>query len=280
MEQKWEILTDWKINLETEEDRFEYFNKDAFIPGKIYRIHRFSGLPVIVEFQKFGYRYNHDMSETYPRILICSETADVPIDEITAICVYNIINDDENSSSESTKTADVSGFKDFIVTKHSYRVNEKLKDIKTVPRLSTDKMYINGELKIKGFDTTIDKFSFLHTQCVLIELPTGDEISIPASDHPKVETSDVPNCPVFIEDTSELGWNKDLAAGEFYIMLNKFGEKKLMLIKRIYTDKIEHVLCCSRYDRNKLTYFVEAVSYTLTIEDAKDRKFIPIKDVQ
>ena len=132
MEQKWEILTDWKINLETEEDRYEYFNKDAFIPGKIYRIHRFSGLPVIVEFQKFGYRYNHDMSETYPRILICSETADVPIDEITAICVYNIINDDENSSSESTKTADVSGFKDFIVTKHSYRVNEKLKDIQII----------------------------------------------------------------------------------------------------------------------------------------------------
>ncbi len=279
MEQKWEILTDWKINLETEEDGFAYFNTKSFIPGKIYRIHRFSGLPVIVEFQKFGYRYNHDMSETYPRILICNETSDVQIDEITAICVYNIINDDENPPSESTKTADVSGFKDFVVSKHSYHVNEKLKDVKTIPRLYTDKMYITGKSKIVGIDRSSSSHT-QRTQYVRIELPTGDAISIPASDHPSVETSDGPNFPVFIEDESGLKWHKDLATGEFYIMLNKSGEKRPILIRSIYNDKIEYMDCYSRYSRDNCVYFVESIAYEMTIEDAKDYKFIPVKDVQ
>jgi hypothetical protein len=282
MEQKWEILTDWKINLETEEDRFEYFNKEAFIPGKIYRIHRFSGLPVIVEFQKFGYRYNHDMSETYPRILICNETSDVPIDEITAICVYNIINDDENQPSESTKTADVSGFKDFVVSNHSYHVNKILNDIKPavlVSSLTSDKINISGELKITGIDITIHYSSFLHTQCVRIELPTGDEITIPASDHPWIE-SNGQNFPVFIEDESGLKWHKDLATGEFYIILTKSGEKRPILIRSIHNDEIEYVDCYSRYSRDNCVYFVESIAYEMTIEDAKDYKFIPVKDVQ
>ena len=288
MERKWEILTDWKINLETGENEFAYFNTKSFIPGQIYRIHRSTGLPVIVEFQKFGYRYNHDLSTTYPRILICDETADVPIDEITAICVYNINNDDENVPSESTesmKTTDVSGFKDFIVTKHSYHVNEKLKGVETIPGLFTDKMEIKGELKIVGIDRSSSSHT-QHTQYVCIELPTGDAISIPASDNPMFGSNDYTNSafnfnyPVFIEDKQELKWHEDLASGGFYIMLNKFGEKKLILIKSIHNDKIEHVVCCSRYDRNKLAYFVEAVSYTLTIEDAKDCKFISVHDAQ
>jgi hypothetical protein len=279
MEQKWEILTDWKINLETEEDRFEYFNKEAFIPGKIYRIHRFSGLPVIVEFQKFGYRYNPDMSETYPRILICNETLDVPIDEITAICVYNIINDDENPPSESTKTADVSGFKDFVVSNQSYHVNKNLKDIETVSVLSSDKINISGALKITGIDIMVDRYPCSPSQGVRFELPTGDEITIPASDHPWVG-SDQRNLPVFIEDRSELKWHKDLAAGEFYIMSDKFGVKNPILIRRIYNDKIEYMDCYSRYNRDNCAYFVESIAYEMTIKDAKDYKFIPVKDVQ
>jgi hypothetical protein len=180
------------------------------------------------------------------------------------------------------ESVNISQFKDFVVSKHSYHVNEKLKDVETIPRLSTDKMYINGELKIKGFDTTIDKSSFLHTQCVRIELPTGDEITIPASDHPSVETSDEPNCPAFIEGEPELKWHKDLAAGYFYIMMNKLGKKQLVLIRCIYNSKIEYTVCTSRYSRAKYDcgYYIEAVTYGLKIEDAKDCKFIPVKDVQ
>ena len=174
------------------------------------------------------------------------------------------------------ESVNVSQFKDFVVTKHSYHVNEKLKGVGTTPRLSTDKMYINGELKIVG----IDRSSSPHTQYVRIELPTGDAISIPASDHPKVETSDVPNCPVFIEDESELNWNKDLATGEFYIMSDKFGAKNPILIRSIYNDKIEYMDCYSRYNRDNCAYFVESIAYEMTIEDAKDYKFIPVKDVQ
>ena len=183
------------------------------------------------------------------------------------------------------ESANLSQFKDFVVTKHSYHVNEKLKDVKTIPALFTDKMEIKGELKIVGIDRSSSSHT-QHTQYVRIELPTGDAISIPASDNPMFGSNDYTNSafnfnyPVFIEDKPELKWHKDLAAGEFYIMLNKFGEKKPMLIKSIHNDKIEHVVCCSRYDRNNLRYFVESVSYTLTIEDAKDRKFIPVKDVK
>lgn len=279
MKPRWEMVTCWKYDLATEEDSFEYFNEEAFIPGHIYRIHVSNGAPIIVEFKHFGCGYDHSMTKTYPRMLMCDGAADVHIKNITHIFAYNG-DDGEDAPSESTKPTDVSGFRDFVVKKHSYHVNEKLKGIEKVPRLSTDKMYINGELKINGFDIAIHYSSFTHTQCVRIELPTGDEVTIPASDHPSVETPDVPNCPVFIEDESELKWHKDLVAGEFYIMLNEFDDKKPILIKNIYTDKIEYVSWYSRYDRNNLTYFVEGITYELKIEDAKDRKFIPMKDVK
>jgi hypothetical protein len=165
-------------------------------------------------------------------------------------------------------------FKDFVVTKHSYHVNEKLKGVGTIPRLSTDKMHINGELKIVG----IDRSSSSHTQYVRIELPTGDAISIPASDHPRIEYNGC-NFPVFIDDGPELRWNKDLVAGEFYIMLNRFGEKKLIFIKYIYNEKIEYASCTSRYDRNNSVYFVESIAHELMIVYAKDDKFISLKDL-
>ena len=164
----------------------------------------------------------------------------------------------------------VSGFKDFVVVEQSYHVNEKLKDIKTIPMLSTDKMYINGELKIVG----IDRFSSSHPQYVRIELPTGDAISIPASDHPWTD-----NFPVFIEDESVLKWHKDLAVGEFYIMLNKSGKKELILIKSIYNERIEYTSCTSRHNRDKDDYFVETISNALMITCAVDYKFISLKDI-
>jgi hypothetical protein len=251
--------------LETEEDRFEYFNKDAFIPGKIYRIHRLDGLPVIIEFQNFGCRYNYSMTKTYPRVLISNKTQDIntPIEDITNIFVYRIANDE-----------DVSEFKDFVDSDQRYYVNTRLRGIATVSRLFTDKMNISGELKIKSFKKAED-----NTLCVSVELPTGDEITIPASDHPSVETYDEPNCSVFIEDGSELRWNKDLAAGEFYIMLNRFDEKKLILIKSIFNDKIEYASCVSRYDRNNCTYFVESVKHELMLTYATKCKFIPVNDI-
>lgn len=281
MERKWKILTDWKINLETEENRFEYFNKESFIPGQIYRIHRFTGLPVIVEFQKFGYRYNHKMTTTYPCILICNETSDVPIDEITAICVYSI--DDENVSvssiSESMKTIDVSGFKDFVVSSdNSYHVNEKLRGIQTVSLLYSDKINISGELKITGIDIIVDRYPRSLRHGIRVELPTGDEITVSASDHPWIESNKY-NYPVFIESESEIKWHKDLVAGEFYIMLNRFDEKKFILIRSISNDKIEYNSCTSRYDRNNGVYFVESLKHELMIAYATKCKFIPMNEL-
>ena len=189
------------------------------------------------------------------------------------------------------ESVNASQFKDFVVAKHSYHVNEELNDIKTISRLLTDKMHINGELKIIGIDIAIDKFSFLHTQCVRIELPTGDEISIPVSDNPWVGFDEYTNpafnrnYPVFIEDEDklELKWHKDLAAGEFYIMMDKVGKKEIILIRSIYGDRIDSIIeytsCTSRHNRDKGDYFVETVSNVLTLECAKDYKFIPMKDV-
>lgn len=280
MELKWEILTNWKINLETEDDGFAYFNTESFIPGQIYRIHRSTGLPVIVEFQKLGYQYNRKMTETYPRVLICNETADVSIDEITTICVHSVDDEDVSSvSTESTKTVDVYGFKDFAVNESSYHVNEKIRSIQTVSLLSSDKINISGELKITGFGKAMDDSKCLCAQGICIELPTGDEIFISASDHPWIR-SDKYNYPVFIiNDKLELRWNKDLVAGEFYIMLNRFGEKMLILIKSIYNEKIEYESYNSKYNEDTCKYFVKSVEHELMIVYAKDHKFISLKDL-
>jgi hypothetical protein len=281
MKPRWEMVTCWKFDLATEEDSFEYFNEEAFIPGHIYRIHVSNGAPIIVEFKHFGCGYDHSMTKTYPRVLMCDGAADVHIKNITHIFAYNG-DDDEDVPSESTKTADVSGFKDFVVTKHSYHVNERLKGVETLSGLFTDKMQINGELKITGFDRIGED----HVYGMRVKLPTGDEIFIPASDNPLFELNkcDHPSFKddytVFIEDESILSWNKDLVAGEFYIAVNKFAEKRPILIRSIHNDKIEHVDCYSRYNRDNCAYFVESIAYEMTIEDAKDYKFIPVKDVQ
>ena len=276
MELKWEILTNWKINLETEDDGFAYFNTESFIPGQIYRIHRSTGLPVIVEFQKLGYQYNRKMTETYPRILICNETADVSIDEITSICVHSIDDEDVSSvSTESTKTIDVYGFKDFAVNRQLYHVNEKLKEIETVSGLSSDKINIKGELTITGFNRIENG---LRIQGVYIKLPTDDKVFIPAAYHPWIK-SDQDSFPVFIEDESELKWHNDLVAGKFYIMFNRFGEQKLILIRHMSNDKIEYVSCNSRYNRNNSVYFVDSVVHELMIAYAKDYKFISLDEI-
>lgn len=281
MKPRWEMLTGWKVNLETDEKSFEYFNKESLIPGHIYRVHVRNGVPMIIEFKQFGYRYDPTMTKLYPCMLICNKTPDILIDDITHIFVCNIDDDEDVSSEsdESTKTTDVSGFKDFVVSNKSYHVNEKLNGVETVSRLSTDKMHISGELKITGIDIIVDNYPCSSSQSMRVKLPTGDEITIPASDHPWVENSEGQNFPVFIEDESELKWHKGLAAGEFYIMLNEFGDKKPILIKNIYTDKIEYVSWYSRYDRNNLTYFVEGIAYEPKIEDVKDRKFIAIRNI-
>ena len=177
------------------------------------------------------------------------------------------------------ESVNASQFKDFVINESSYHVNEKLRGIQTVSLLSSDKVNISGELKITGFGKTDDDSSCLHTQGICIELPTGDEIFISASDHPWIR-SDNRNYPVFIiDDKLKLRWNKDLVAGEFYIMLNRFGEKKLIFIKYIYNEKIEYVSCTSRYDRNNSVYFVESVAHELMIVYAKDDKFISLKDL-
>jgi len=254
--------------------------KKSFIPGQIYRIHRLDGLPVIIEFQNFGCRYNYSMTKTYPRVLISNKTQDIntPIEDITDIFVYRIADDDEDVQSESTKTADTSGFKDFVDSDQLYYVNTRLRGIATVTRLFTDKMNISGELKIKSFKKAEDNILCEYLKGVSVELPTGDEIFIPASDHPWIE-SDKHNYPMFIESNPELRWHKDLVAGAFYIMLNRFDEKKLILIKSIFNDKIEYASCVSRYDRNNCTYFVESVKHELMLAYATKCKFIPVNDI-
>ncbi len=172
----------------------------------------------------------------------------------------------------------VSQFKDFVVNEHSYRVNEKLKDIETVSGVCSDKINISGELKIAGIDIVIDRYPCSISQSIRLELPTGDEITIPASYHPWIKSGQ-DSLPVFIESEPELSWHKDLVAGDFYIMLNRFGEKKLILIKYILNDKIEYNSCTSRCDRNNGVYFVESVKHELMIAYAKDYKFISLKDI-
>lgn len=280
MKSRWEILTGWKVDLETEEDRFEYFNTESFIPGQIYRIHVSNGVPVIVEFQQFGYRYNYNMTKLFPCILTCNNTPDIQIKEITDIFVHNIDEDDDDKdvSSESVKTTtDVSGFKDFVVNKHSYHVNEKLKDIETVSGVCSDKININGELKITGIDIVIDRYPCSTSRSIRLELPTGDEITIPASYHPWIK-SDQDSLPVFTKEP-ELKWHEDLVAGEYYIVSTKVGMKQLVLIRSISIDKIEYDVCTSRYDKNNGAYVVETIAHELTIDYAVGYKFIPLKDI-
>lgn len=176
------------------------------------------------------------------------------------------------------KTGDIVEFKDFVISDQHYYVNTKLRGITTVTRLFTDNMNISGELKIKSFKKADDNTLCEHLKGASVELPTGDEIFIPVSDHPWIE-SDKHNYPMFIESNPELRWNKDLTAGEFYIMLNRFDEKKLILIKSIFTDKIEYASCVSRYDRNNCTYFVESVKHELMLAYATKCKFIPVNDL-
>jgi hypothetical protein len=176
------------------------------------------------------------------------------------------------------KQVNVSQFKDFVVSEPSYHVNEKLIGIQTVSGVCSDKINISGELKITGFGKTDDDSPCLHAQGMGVELPTGDEIFIPVSYHPWIK-SDQDSFPVFIYDKHELRWNKDLVAGGFYIMLNRYGERELILIKSIISnDKIEYISCDSRYN-DKCGYFVESVKHELMLVYATKCKFISLKDI-
>lgn len=171
-----------------------------------------------------------------------------------------------------------SQFKDFVVSEHVCTVNEKLKDVDTVSKLATDNMHINGELKILGFDR-VGKEGHVHG--MYVELPTGDDIFVSASDHPWVETSDGQNSPVFMEDEnkSELKWHKDLSPGDFYIMHNKFG-KTVILIKWIHDDTIEYVECNAEYIKNNLKYYVKETTRELKLGYAEGYKFVSVNDIK
>lgn len=176
-----------------------------------------------------------------------------------------------------------SQFKDFVVSEHLYHVNEKLKDVETVSGIFTDKMQITGELKIAGFNR-VGKED--HVRGIYVELPTGDDIYISASDNPLFELNknDHPsfkdNPTVFIEeDESGLRWNKDLVPGDFYIMQNKFG-KTIILIKWIHVDTIEYVECNAEYIKNNLKYYVKETTRELKLGYAKGYKFVPVNDIK
>jgi hypothetical protein len=214
---------------------------------------------------------------------MCDGAADVHIKNITHIFAYNG-DDDEDVPSESTKTADVSGFKDFVVSQHLYTVNEKLKDVETVSGIFTDKMQITGELKIAGFNR-VGKEDYVHG--MYVDLPTDDEIYISASDNPLFELNNCAhpsfkdNPTVFIEeDETELRWHEDLAPGDFYIMFNETGGKRVVLIKWIHDDKIEYVVFNSEYNQNTHKYYFKENTYELRIEYAKDYKFVPVNDIK
>lgn len=163
--------------------------------------------------------------------------------------------------------------RDFVITKNTrYYINPAndlgLKEGDYIDNLTTLTMTISGKMKVVLLDPDKE---------LGILLPSKDFIYIPADDHPYVNISNT-NYPLFTYE-NVIDWNKELAAGNFYILFKNDTDRQLILISNINAGAIEYEIITSRMNRNSNMYYPELTHVIVNMTKAQNLRFIPLTDI-